>query len=104
MACGNARGCSACRLLSRKASGLSSGAVLALLQRTQTRLSPCLMQHMCHELLKGESLTDQAFERHAFEERPVFRTDAQGSLGCLNRQDDALTHQMRGEIIAFEID
>jgi len=75
----------------------------AFLQGTQALLSTGLLEHEGEELLIGEQLADQTFERHGFEGQPLLQ-DMQTAVHGIQMQDHPLARQASGDIVELEID
>ena len=74
----------------------------AFLQGTQARLRTGLLEHKGEELLKGEQLAEQAFERQGFEGLLLLQ-DMQTAVRGIQMQDHPLASEARRDIVELEI-
>lgn len=61
------------------------------------------MEHMDEKLLKREEVPDQPFERQRFNDL-LFVQDLHTAQCGIEMQDDMMTDEVSGDIVAFEIE
>src|SRR5262245_48140931 len=83
--------------------GNGGGALATFLPTPQAMLSSGLGLHVSQELLKGEQMAHQSFDRHGFEVTFLLK-DLQAVRLGIDLQGQPMTHELARNIIALEVE